>query len=131
MARATRVTLFEREVRERLSGPAIDLLLQRSKLLAEGQRSSSPTAGKAWFGSIMLTIDVADLGADVREPCDALAAERVASMVAGDGRVLKRVRQLAEREASRLAGAPIKAHLSDVRVRAEGTRVFIDVDVGE
>ncbi len=131
MARATRVTLFEREVRERLSGPAIDLLLARAKVLAEGKRSASPTAARVFFGSIMLTIDVQDLGADVREACDALAAERVAGLLAGDARVLKRVRGVAEREATRLAGAPIKAHLSDMRVRAEGTRVFIDVDVQE
>ena len=39
MARAVRVTLFEREVREKLaaSGPAIEILFQRADvLLAEG-----------------------------------------------------------------------------------------------
>jgi hypothetical protein len=129
MARATRVTLFEREVRERLSGPAIELLLGRAKVLAEGKRADSPTAGRAFFGSIMLTVELASVGAEVREAADAMTAERVGTLMAGDARVLKRVQKIAEREASRLAGAPIRAHLSDVRVRWQGASVFIDVDV--
>jgi hypothetical protein len=43
--------------------------------------------------------------------------------------MLRRVQRLAEREATRLAGAAVRAHLADVRVRAEGSRVFVDVDV--
>jgi hypothetical protein len=41
------------------------------------------------------------------------------------------VRQIAEREATRLAGAPIRVHTADVRFRVEGARLFIDVDVAE
>ena len=131
MVRATRVTLFEREVRERLSGPAVELLLSAARVLAEGKRSASPTARAAFFGSLMLTIELDRVGDGVREACDAGAAEKIAQLMAGDARVLKRVKLLAEREASRLAGTPVKAYLSDVRVRAEGACVLIDVDVEE
>lgn len=131
MARAARVTLFEREIRERLSIAAVEILLDRARVLSEGQRSSSPTARRAWFGSTMITIDVADLGDVVRERCDARSAARVAELIAGDARVTRRVQKLAEREAQRLAGGPLRVRPSEVRVRAQGTLVHLDVDVEE
>jgi hypothetical protein len=129
MARALRVSLYEREVRVRLSGAAVEILLARARVLAEGRRADSPTAGDAFFGSIMMTLDLRVLDGDVRESCDAQAAARVAELMAADARVLKRVRHLAEREAAKLAGAPIRVHSADVRVRAEGPFVYVDVDV--
>src|SRR5207302_653951 len=112
--------LYEREVRVRLSGPAIEILLGRARVLAEGKRAESPSAGDAFFGSIMLTIDLRMLDGDVREACDPWTATsaRVAELMAADARVLKRVRAIAEREAARLAGGPIRAHSADVRLRA-------------
>jgi hypothetical protein len=131
MARATRVRLYEREVREKLSGPAVEILLDRARLLSEGARSRSPTAGQAFFGSIMLTIDLALVAEAVCERCDEATAARLADMMSSDARVLRRVRQMAEREASRLAGGPITIHTGDVRFRADGARVFVDIDVEE
>ena len=131
MARATRVTLFEREVKERLSTAAVELLLERAEVLAEGKRSDSTTAQRAFFGSIMMTLDLATIAPGVRETCDATTATRVAEMMDADARVQKRIRQIAEREASRLAGAQIRIHAGDVRIRADGARVFVDVDVEE
>jgi hypothetical protein len=131
MACATRVTLFEREVRERLSSAALELLFARAQVMAEGRRAAGPTAGRAFFGSIMVTVDLAALADGVREPCNELVAERVANLMSGDARVLGRVRRLAEAEASKLAGAPIRVHSADVRMRANGACVHIDVDVEE
>ncbi len=131
MARAARVTLFEREIRERLSVAAIEILLERARILSEGKRSASPTAQSRYFGSTMITVDVAMLRELVREPCDARSAARVAELVAGDARVTRRVQRIAGREAERLAGAPVRVRAGDVRVRAEGTLVYLDVDVEE
>ncbi|HEX4459216.1 MAG TPA: hypothetical protein VIA18_14660, partial [Polyangia bacterium] len=75
MARAARVTLFEREVRERLSVAAIDLVLERARILSEGKRAASPTAAQRYFGSTMVTIDVAELAELVRDPCDVRMTE--------------------------------------------------------
>ena len=88
MARATRVRLYEREVREKLSGPAVEILLDRAQLLAEGARSRSPTAGQAFFGSIMMTIDLAQVAEAVCERCDEATAARLADMMSSDARVL-------------------------------------------
>lgn len=131
MARAARVTLFEREVRERLSVAAVELMFERARVLSEGARSDAPTARRAYFGSTMITVDVAALGECVRERCDARAAERVAGMVASDGRVLRRVQKIAEREAARLAGGAVRVRAGDVRVRWNGTLLYLDVDVEE
>jgi hypothetical protein len=131
MARVQRVTLFEREIREKLSVAAIEILLERAKILSEGQRSASATAKARWFGSTMITVDVAALGDAVREPCDARAAARVAELVSGDARVTRRVQRIAGREADRLAGATVRVRASDVRVRVQGTLVHLDVDVEE
>lgn len=131
MARAQRVTLFEREIRERLSVAAIEILLERADVLSEGQRSASPTAKARWFGSTMITVDVAALADVVREPCDGRAAQRVAELIAADARVHKRVQRIAGREADRLAGATVRVRASDVRVREKGTLVHLDVDVEE
>lgn len=129
MARAVRVTLFEREVRERLSGAAVEILLGRAQILSEGRRAATATARDWFFGSTMLTIDLASAGEVVRELCDEAAAARAATMMAADPRVQKRVRQIAAGEAERLAGGPLAARIAEVRVRSEGTVINIDVDV--
>ena len=131
MARAARVTLFEREVREKLSVAAIEILVERANILSEGKRSSAPTAKARYFGSTMITVDVAALGELVREICDARAAARVAELIRGDARVSRRVHRIAAREAERLAGGPIRVRSGEVRVRAQGTLVHLDVDVEE
>lgn len=131
MARVTRVTLFEREVRARLSNAALELLLGRAQVLAEGRRADAPTARKAFFGSIMITLDLATLEGDVRDPLTPETAARIAERMQSDARVARWLRRLAENEASRLAGAPIRVHSADVRVRCEGARVLVDIDVEE
>jgi hypothetical protein len=129
MARALRVALFEREVRVRLSSAAVEILLARAQVLSEGRRSSAATAGAAFFGSTMLTIDLAAAADLLSGPCDEATAARVAALMAEDARVQRRVRQIAAREAERLAGAPVAARDAEVRVCARGTVLHIDVDV--
>jgi hypothetical protein len=129
MAKATRVTLFEREIRERLSDPAIELLLGAAQVLSEGKVARIPGGGEAFYGTTMLTMNLATVGEAFRERCDEAAARRVAALMTGDARIARRARATAEREASHLAGRAVKAAASDVRVRAQGTTVFVDVDL--
>jgi len=131
MARAARVSLFEREIRERLSVAALDVLLTRARVLSEGQRAAGPTARRAYFGSTMITIDVSALTDVVRDACDARTAVRIAELIEDDTRVQRRVQKLAEREAQRLADGPIKPRAGELRVRTQGTLIYLDVDVEE
>jgi hypothetical protein len=128
MARVTRIALFEREVRERISLAALDLLLSRAEVISEGQRSVR--AGRdAYFGSTMLTLDLPALAVLLRDVCDAGTARRLAALLEADTRVGKRVEELAAREAARVAATPPKTVSTHVAIRAQGARVFIDVDV--
>lgn len=128
MARATRITLFEREVRERLSRSALDVVFARAGVLSEGQRSVR--GGKdAYFGSTMLTIDLPACADVLRDACDAGTAHRLAVLMETDAGVPRRIREIAEKEATRIAGAKPRELRTHVAVRAQGAKVFIDVDV--
>ena len=76
MARATRIALFEREVRERLSPAALELVLGRAEVISEGQRGLR-NGRDAYFGSTMLTIDLPSLDLLLRDACDAGTARRL------------------------------------------------------
>src|SRR5215218_4951447 len=102
MARATRIALFEREVRERLSRAALELVLGRAEVISEGQRGVR--AGRdAYFGSTMLTIDLPSLDLLLRDACDAGTARRLAELLETDATAQQRIQALAEAEAARVA----------------------------
>lgn len=128
MARATRITLFEREIRERLSTAALDVVFARAELLSEGQRSAR--AGKeAYFGSTMLTVDLTACADVLRDPCDAGTARRLVALMEIDADLPRRIQVIAEQEAARIAAATLKEPRTHVAFRAQGAKVFIDVDV--
>ena len=128
MALATRITLFEREVRERLSKAALDIVFARAELLSEGQRSTR--GGKeGYFGSTMLTIDLSSLVDVLRDACDAGTAHRMVALMEADSALPKRIREIAEREAARITGARLKDVRTHLALRAQGAKVFIDVDI--
>jgi hypothetical protein len=128
MARATRIALFEREVRERLSRAALELLLSRAEVISEGQRTVR--GGRdAYFGSTMLTIDLPALELLLRDVCDAGTAKRLAELLEGDAAVGQRIQALAAAEATRVAGSPPALVSTHVAIRAQAAKVFIDIDV--
>jgi len=125
MARATRVSLFDREVRVRLAPAAVDVLLEAPRLLSEGLLEHD-----RYVGSTMLTIDLRAAADRVSDPPDAATARRVAELIPDDARARARARQLAVREAARGAGAaPLDPPQVDLRVRAAGALVHLDLDV--
>jgi hypothetical protein len=128
LRRVERIALFEREVRERPSRAALELVFRRAEVISEGQRAhrdGRPT----YFGSTMLTLDLEALASALREPCDAGTARRLAALLAGDPSVSARVKTIATREAIRLAGGRLRTIATEVKVTARGARIFIDVDV--
>ena len=128
MARATRIALFEREVRERLSRTALDLVLSRAEVISEGQRSTR-NGRDAYFGSTMLTIDLPSLELLLRDACDAGTARRLADLLQSDAQAVASVEALAGREAARVCGSRPTAVRTHVAIRAQAARVFIDIDV--
>jgi hypothetical protein len=128
MVRAMRIALFQREIRERLSVAALDLLFDRIEVISEGQRAVR--GGRdSYFGSTMLTVDLPALAPLLSDACDAGTARRLAELLAGDAGVGRRIQELAEREAARVAGAIPRQVGTHVTIRSQGARVYVDVDV--
>jgi hypothetical protein len=128
MARARRISLFEKEVRERLSRAALDLIFAAAEIMSEGQRSARG-GREVFFGSTMLTIDLTKVAASVRDPCDAGAAQRLARLLREDSAALARIKSIAGRETERVAGGRPKVITTEVKLRSRGTTIFVDVDV--
>ncbi len=129
MARARRIAAIEREVRERLSPTALEALLEAAEVISEGQVAVGDDGAPRYYGSTMVTLDLPRLAGVLREPCDALLARRLAALLGRDGAAQARVRALGATEAARRAGGPLVGAETEVRVRVEGPRVFLDVDV--
>jgi hypothetical protein len=128
LLRARKVALTLREVRERPSRAAIDALLARADVLSEGQRTTRD--GRAmYFGSTMLTVDLALQDDLLRGPCDVTTAQNLVALLDKDAATAAAVRALAAAEVARVSGARPRGVATEIGVRAEGTRIAIDVDV--
>jgi hypothetical protein len=128
MAVARKIPLIEREIREHLSQAALDAIFARAEVMSEGEAGKGP--GKLTFlGSTMLTIDVKDLADLMREPADEGTARRLAALLAKDSSLENRVEAVVRREVERIARVPPQAVRGDTQIRAQGTRVYLDIDV--
>ncbi|MBI4512037.1 MAG: hypothetical protein HY698_20565 [Deltaproteobacteria bacterium] len=124
MALARRVSLFEREIRIKLSSAAVDILFDAAEVLSEGQ-----VQGDGYFGSTMITVDLERAAAAVREACDLASAREVAALAVHDPRVRERAIAMATADAQERAGVLLSQVSIDLRARAIGTRVQLDADV--
>jgi hypothetical protein len=118
------VSLFEREIRVRLSSPALEILFDAAGVLSEGC-----IEGDGYFGSTMITIDLRTVAALVSEGCDAAVARRLAELVAADRRVRQRAQAIAIAEASDRIAGELRSPQVDIRVRSTGVHLHIDVDL--
>lgn len=124
MARARRVSLFQREIRISLSSAALDILYNLAQVLSEGG-----VDGDAFYGSVMVTIDLSRAADLVSDHCDDATTRRVADLIASDKRIRDRALRLGEREAERLAGCPLGDTQIDLHVRRTGSHLHIDMDI--
>jgi hypothetical protein len=128
LARVERISLFEREVKERLSRAALDVLFAAAGVMSEGQRSARGKR-EAFFGSTMLTIELEAAAVALRDAADARSAQRLAALLARDAGAQARIKRLAAEECERLSAARPRSLNTDIKVRARGTTVYVDVDV--
>jgi hypothetical protein len=128
MARALRIAMFEREVRERLSRAALDAVLARAEIISEGQRTVR-NGHDSYMGSTMATVDLDSLSQVIREPADVGTAQRLTALLRSDITMKARLDTLASNEILRVTGARPKAVRTETQIRAQGARVFIDADV--
>lgn len=121
---ARRVSLFEREVRVRMSIAAIDVLFRNAAVLSEGE-----VHGDRYDGSTMLTLDLARASARVSEACDLATARMLEKLLAHDQRVLDIARRVAVIEAEKLAGCALQSIIVELHVHRSGRHFHLDVDV--
>lgn len=124
MASCRRVSLYQREIHVLPSAAALEILFSMATQLSEGQRD-----GAGWLGSTMITLDLERAAHLVSDACDAATARRLAELVATDDRIKAQARALARTAAEHAAGGPLQAPAIDVRVRAVGHHLHLDVDV--
>lgn len=121
---ARRVSLFERQVVVKLSPLAVEILLGAGRVISEGDVDRG-----RYQGSTMVTIDLPRTALHVSDPLDAATAKRVAELLPDDERARARARGLAIAEATKQAGAPLSAATVDVRARASGRAVHLDLNL--
>jgi hypothetical protein len=125
MAFARRVNLFQREIREKPSISGFELLLRAASMISEGQVAT----GGQYFGSTLLTLDLTPQQEHLRDSCDVATARRLAALLQRDEVALEQLRQIALREARKIARCPLAQLETDIRLRVEGARLLIDIDV--
>ena len=129
LPQAETLPLFQREVRERLSPTALELLLSRAEIFVEGAAATGASARGAFLGTALLTFDLPALAGRLRPPLDGAAALRLAAALQADPAALRAlcVRALAAARA-RLA-APASLRAGEPTLRADGARVLVDVEL--
>jgi hypothetical protein len=124
MRQARRVSLFEREIQVRLSPAAIEIMFGTAAVLSEGL-----VEGSHFYGSTMITMDLARADGHVSEPCDVATARDVERLLGADPRIHEHAREVGAAEADRLAGQPLTESQIDLRVRRSGCQFHVDMDV--
>jgi hypothetical protein len=128
MAQARRIPLIEREIREHLSQAALDAVFAQADVISEGEATRAGSRSQ-FLGSTMLTFDVATLAELVREPADEGTARRLASLLAQEKSLDARIETVVRREVERITRQAPRSVRGETRIRTQGTRVFLDVDV--
>ncbi len=128
IARVHRIPLIEREIREHLSQAALDVVFASAEIISEGEASKA--TGQAQFlGSTMLTLDMPALAELLREPADEGTARRLAVLLAKEKSVEVRIESIVRREVERITRTKPHSVHGETRIRTQGARVFLDIDV--
>jgi hypothetical protein len=123
MARAFRPSLFQRDIKYRLSSAAVELLFERAHVLSEGQIDRG-----RYYGSTMISLDLGRLEDAIADALTAETAVRFGELADRDPLLEARAQALGRAEARRLAGA-IRDPQIDVGVRSRGAHLYIDLDI--
>jgi hypothetical protein len=128
MVQVRRIPLIEREIREHLSRAALDALFASAEIISEGEANQAQ--GKTQFlGSTMLTLDMPALAELLCEPADEGTARRLAALLAKDKSLDGRIESIVRREVERIARVSPRSVRGETRIRTQGARVFLDIDV--
>jgi hypothetical protein len=122
--------LFERGGQITISRFLEEELFQSAKVLSEGSCRTGPAGNDAYFGSTMITFDLARVGTCWRGAFDKNARERLVHAIEGSVRIHLRAMRLAYAEvARRVSDKPIGTVLVETKVRLSGDFLYLDIDL--
>lgn len=128
LARATRIEEIRSGRYETLSREAEEELFRIAEVLSEG--SVREGDGAAYFGSTMITFDLARLADRLRRPLDHASRARLAAAVDGSVRVRIRAMRLAcEEVARRLPDRRLGTAQVETLVELRNGNLHVDVDL--
>ncbi len=108
-----------------LGGRAEEELFRVADVLSEGRAT-----GDVFYGSTLVTIDLSRALPGMDVGGDASLCARVVDAIAGSVRVRIRAMRLAEEDlARRFPDRSVGTARTETRFRAEGTTLFVDVDL--
>jgi hypothetical protein len=130
LAKAQRSAFVVARPIEYLSRGAEEALFQVAKILSEGSERSSPDGERRYFGSTMITFDLAELSKAWRGPFEIAERQALLRLAAGSVRIRLRASRIACAEvARRVTERPLGSTLVETSVRLSGNTLQIDVDL--
>jgi hypothetical protein len=131
LARAQRdAFIAKREIRSLTRG-AEEALFRHKSVLSEGSLRETKVAGeRLYFGSTMITFDLAQLASVWRGPFDEPEKDRLLRVLEGSVRFKVRTMRLAcEEVARRVPDRTLGTAQVETRMHRSGDRLHVDVDV--
>jgi hypothetical protein len=130
LAKARRDAFVVSRPIEYLSRGAEEALFQIAHILSEGSERGAPGAERCYFGSTMITFDLAELSKVWRGPFEAAERQALLRLVAGSVRVRLRATRIACAEVQRrVTERPLGSSMVETSVRLSGNTLQIDVDL--
>jgi len=130
LARAVRGARVVVRRGEALSREAEEALFAAPGLLSEGAVGPGVVGAEAYFGSTMITVDLARLALVWRGPLDEAARAQLLRLVGGSVRVHLRALRIARAEAmQRVPGRALGTATVEVRASLRAGALCIDVDL--
>jgi hypothetical protein len=130
LRKARRMDVVRSTEARRLAPGVAELLLRNARVMSEGAIREGIGGHETYFGSTMLTIDLAEAAAELRAPVDEALAATLAPLLERSAHLRVTALRIARREAeARIAGYQSERLTAETRVRAAGTHIEVDVDV--
>ena len=130
LAKARRNAFVVERPVQHLSRGAEEALFQTACIISEGSERGFPGGERRYFGSTMITFDLAELSKAWRGPFEAAEHQALLRMVAGSVRVRLRASRIACAEvARRVTDRPLGSSIVETSVRLSGSSLQIDVDL--
>jgi hypothetical protein len=130
LARAERDAFVSRHGAQYISQGVEETLFRHAEVLTEGRERTSKKGERCYFGSTMITFDLAALQKRWRGPFEVTHREELLKLVQGSVRMHARAHRLACAEvARRVTDAPLGTAIVEVSVRLSGNTLQMDVDL--